>query len=191
MLLNVIEGYCVQHNVDAERLLLRKSAKKLYELRAISVGAILHDYDHSGGLVTDDINVKLARKMLLLAQETCPLEFRLSDAELELADACIAITKYPYDRDPEIELEMIIRDADLMQIYEEDVSKLRRQYLGLKSEIELARGVTFTNEEYAAGQVDWLKTNVHWYSAWAIEKAEVLDWNERVAFLGEVLRKAE
>lgn len=157
------------------------------QTRALVVAALFHDFDHSGGSLSDEKNIELALKGLSLAQVTERVATPLSDQELAQAVSAIKITKYPFEKQPDTILERIIRDADLMQIYEESTPLIRQQYLGLKSEIEKARNVKYGAQEYATGQDQWLKDNVVWYTAWAQRKALVRDWESARARLFTIL----
>jgi len=164
MLLNCYEG-AWHLNVEAD------------ELRGLCAAALLHDFGHSGGIKTDVENIAEALQGLKQAQTFA--KFRLvplSTVSLEIAANAIKATVYPFVYTPRTTTECLIRDADLMQAYEESSFKLIKQYVGLKREIELQRQVTFTSEEFAAGMKKFLDTEVEWYTEWARSKATERNW---------------
>lgn len=166
VVLNCYEGACFEN-------------LPFLETRALLLGALFHDFNHSGGVLPDEENIKLALEGLERAQlkHRYYCDVPLSDEELELAEQAIRITKYPYEAEPITLAQQIIRDADLMQPYEEDPSVLREQYLGLKSELELTRG-HLEALDFVNGMRSWLDEHVRWHTNWAVEKAKVRGWAE-------------
>ena len=158
------------------------------EVRALVVAAMFHDFNHTGGHEPDEANIRLALEGLNLAQHAEMFFTPLTEKELELAIRAIRVTQYPFIHEPMTVTEKIIRDADLMQLYEADVPTMRAQYLGLKAEVEISRKVTFTQEEYAVGQRAWLDEYVVWYTAWARKKAEARSFEAHKDRLVEALR---
>jgi hypothetical protein len=152
------------------------------ETKCLVLAAIYHDFAHSGGTTDDVANVKRAISGLvlidLLLKSELPDHNDLTIQELTQTIQILGITKYPYEKDPVTIMEMIIRDADLMQPYEEDPVILKNQYHGLHIEVERTYPTKFTSKEFANGQIEWLNTHVKWYSSWAKEKASALDWNK-------------
>lgn len=172
--LNVYEGCCFE-------------GLSLSETRTSVLAGIFHDFNHSGGTMTDDKNIDRAIIGLTAAVTR---QTSLTEEEFSQTVQTLKITKYPYEKDPVTPMEQIIRDADLMQPYEEADWILKNQYLGLKTEIERARGVKFTVEEYAKGQRQWLDENVVWHSSWAIKKAATLNWEATKQRLVETMNGA-
>jgi hypothetical protein len=168
---NLYHTMCMVINCDEGARYHRLSE---HDRRMLALAALFHDYDHSGGSLKDEENIDRALKGLTKAVNTYDPLVR---AQLDLPQvySLIKITKYPYDAEPVTIGEMIIRDADLMQIYEPNVKQLCKQYLGLKSEVEVTLGRKFTRQEYADGQLDWWAKNIHWYSVWAKQKAVDMD----------------
>jgi len=180
---NKYHTYCMALNVYEASLYYNLSIEAR---RALLVAALFHDYDHSGGRKTDDINVAIAannlvdaHKQLVEIYRTQPVSdvgdhfAHLTPKELIDAIETLLITKYPYDGPPVTMLQKIIRDADLMQVYEEDADRLRQQFLGLKAEMELTRG-PFTPEQWGDGCRDFNDATV-WHTQWAQDKAVALD----------------
>lgn len=153
-------------------------------MRYLVAAALFHDFNHSGGIFQDEQNIDIAIFGLVKA---CRQQNIMSDSDLEQAIFTLRVTKYPYDRVPVTMSEMIIRDADLMQAYDSNLVKLKEQYVGLKTEIERMQGITFTNEEFAAGQQAWFRENVKWQTTWAANKASIRDWERTKQQLVETM----
>lgn len=152
------------------------------------LAGIFHDFNHSGGTLTDDKNIERAVFGLSNAYteevirglgiaSTLPKNQYLTENEFTETIQTLVVTKYPYEKTPTTKMQQIIRDADLMQPYEDNPVTLKLQYVGLHTEIERAFPMKFTAEEFAAGQLAWLDDHVVWYSSWAKEKAKVRNWN--------------
>lgn len=161
------------------------------DMKCLFVAGMFHDMNHTLGYATDDINVNIAINAFKHAALTIG---NLSKEEVDKIIETIKITKYPYEEEPVTILQKIIRDADLMSIYDENESMLVKQYRGLKTEVETARSIAtsnvvkFTNDEYAEGQKQWLYDNVKWYTAWAKNKAVKKDWHNKVSYLVDILK---
>jgi len=142
------------------------------EIRGLCVAALFHDFNHSGGNLTDDKNITEAIKGLEIAQKyASSAHLGLNKLSLETAINAIKITEYPYVKEPSTVPEQIIRDADLMQIYEEDRRTLLKQYLGLKAELEL-KSYKMTCVDFAGG-IKHFYNKIQWNTQWAINKAYV------------------
>ncbi|MEK6828604.1 MAG: HD domain-containing protein [Nanoarchaeota archaeon] len=102
------------------------------ELRELLITAIFHDVNHSGGKKTDDINIKNSKKIIkeFVTSENIDVD---SDSMNEILDA----TQYPYvleGKDLNLR-QAIIRDADLMQVYE--YNWIHQNINGLSSELKM------------------------------------------------------
>ena len=160
----------------------------LEDTRGLVAAAIYHDFCHSGGTKPDTENVKQALFGLSCAQRYAKSKgLGLSELSLLVANSAIEITTYPYEREPVTNTQCIIRDADLMQPYEDNVDALREQYLGLKEEVEIQRNVTFSCWDFADGMRKWQETEVIWHTPWAICKAKVRNWQECLNRLNTVI----
>lgn len=158
------------------------------DTRGLVCGALFHDFNHSGGELSDEKNIERALSGLKTAQVFASSKLLgLTNKELAVARSVIEVTKYPYERDPQTMPEYIIRDADLMQPYEDDREELLRQYLGLKAEIEVQKKITFSAAEFAEGVKKFQDTETNWHTAWAVEKSNVLNWESRKQFLKTLL----
>ena len=147
------------------------------QTKSLVLASIFHDYDHSGGMLPDTANIIRAIKGLTeAAYEDKTFGMELTIEEFTQSIQILGITKYPYEKTPATMMEKIIRDADLMKPYENDLVMLKNQYDGLHTEIERAHSSKFTREKFAKGQRTWLDSNVTWYSPWAEAKAKFIGW---------------
>lgn len=161
------------------------------EVRGLCTAALFHDFNHSGGILTDEENIKEALNGLKLAQHyAASKHLGLSTRSLEVAEAAIKITQFPFIKEPLTLTDRIIRDADMMQLYDEDESKLLKQYLGLKAEIELFKQITFTIDEFASGCRDF-QNSIDWHTEWALKKAEVRNFYLIKINLEKLIRDSE
>lgn len=111
-----------------------KAAKKerleKKEIRILLIAALFHDFNHSAGQYTDDVNVKNS----ISAFWKYSVE---SEIDSEKIIEIIKATQFPYII-PENELSIeqkIIRDCDLMQWYESNY--LQQVFYGLSQEMKL------------------------------------------------------
>lgn len=105
------------------------------------LAALFHDYAHSGGKLSDDINIINALEGLYLFHKANP-EF-----DLNITSKIIRATEYPYSiQDNELELfeQKIIRDADMCYLFQPlSIVKL---YSGLRSEFNTDYNIFLTNQ---------------------------------------------
>lgn len=153
------------------------------ETRQLLVAALFHDFDHTAGRQADLVNIKLAG----MAVSMLPSQGLLSTRDSETVRELVEVTCYPFTRAPETPAQRIIRDADLMQVYEDDEARLKEQYLGLKREVEVRLGRGLTLQEFIEGQGKFFKKQVVWYTEWAQRKAGELNFDARCARLARVL----
>ncbi len=88
-----------------------------YQFECVLLAALFHDANHSGGKLSDAENVQIAKEF---AREFYK-DYYMHGGKKEI-DEIIDATQYPYiiEYDKLNNLQKIIRDADLMQIYEPD-----------------------------------------------------------------------
>jgi hypothetical protein len=138
-------------------------ACRFYELnqkdeKEMLLAALFHDVNHSGGKQTDDINVINAKK-------TVHNFFHKHKIDVDAHEVCriIDATQYPYVIEPEdMDLkQQIIRDADLMQVFE--YNWIQQNMMGLCSEM----GITM--DKMIPGQREFLmkaQFNTNWGLFW-------------------------
>jgi hypothetical protein len=138
-------------------------ACRFYELtekeeKEMLLAALFHDVNHSGGKETDDVNVKVAKLTVL--------DF-INDYDIDIDgdEVCriIDATQYPYVIEPkDMDLkQQIIRDADLMQVFE--YNWIQQNMMGLCSEM----GITM--DKMIPGQRQFLMSaqfNTNWGIFW-------------------------
>lgn len=157
--------------------------------KPLLAAALYHDANHSAGKLSDDLNIQEALRFLEEAHEAAGRHgLAMSDEDYQETIDVLKITKYPYDADPATMLQKIIRDADLMQVYERDPFRLAEQYFGLKNEMEVAHKKSYSNDEWAEGCFAF-QSKVGWNTGWAIQKEQVLGYSYAIESLREILRK--
>jgi len=183
---NIYHAHCVLLNCYEGAYQLQLDEETI---RGLCVGALLHDFNHSCGELPDSENIKFALIGLENAQKYANSQhLGLSARSLEIARSVIKITQYPYIVEPTIIPEQIIRDADLMQAYEESPKKVVKQFLGLKSELEV-KGNKLTNADFARGTKAFYDA-IQWNTRWATEKAYVRNFEMIKANLVKMLTES-
>ena len=159
--------------------------------RGLCAAALFHDFNHSGGRLIDSENIKLAICGLMLAQTHAQKRsLGLSLRSLLIAKDAIKVTEFPFVHEPKTITQKIIRDADLMQPFEDDSVRLRNQYVGLKAEIEVSTNTTLNLVDFAVGCKDFQDAH-HWFTRWAEEKAKEKNWEKRKENLELLLIEGE
>lgn len=181
---NTYHAYCVVKNCYEGSYYEYLDAHKI---RALLAGALFHDFNHSAGQHDDDHNIKAALEGLENAQKYATSNGTALSPD-EYGDACkvIKITRYPFIHDPQLRIEQIMRDADLMQPYEPSNLVLYKQFSGLKQEVEVRDGCEYTDYQFGTGNKKFYDENVHWFTLWAKEKALVRDWETQTARMLQV-----
>jgi len=84
-------------------------------IKNMLIAALCHDANHSGGKLKDNFNVIKAKTYIRQLSEDCQLEI-----DFNITDEILDATEYPYKIEgKDLTLDQaIIRDADLMQVYE-------------------------------------------------------------------------
>lgn len=123
-LLTVLK-YCYQ-GIEDEKI----SNKK--EVAQLLLSAIFHDVNHTAGKEKDDVNIKNSKKIMKKFIESEKIDVNL-DAMNDILDA----TQYPYEIDgSDLNIcQSIIRDADLMQVFE--YNWIQQNIGGLSNELNL------------------------------------------------------
>lgn len=120
--------------------------KDLYHLL---LSALFHDYNHSGGKFTDDINVKIAKAGLRDCIDD--IISNIDDATLSVYEECCHIidaTQYPYViSEEELNIrQQIIRELDILVCLYDDF--ITHNVFGLMSEMHLDKTINEFVSEY-------------------------------------------
>lgn len=111
---------------------LSEGIKDEKELRELLIAAIFHDVNHTIGKEKDDVNVQNSKKAIkeFVEQENI-------DVDTDYMDKLLDATQYPYVIEgKDLDLKQgIIRDADLMQVFE--YNWIHQNIAGLSSELKM------------------------------------------------------
>lgn len=161
---NKFHTYCMVKNCYEAAIEL---GLPFQDTRILITAAIFHDFNHTGGKLTDAENISIAIKAYSRFLE----EYNKNIID-EYLKTCVVrliqITEYPFKQEPEFIEEKIIRDADLMQMFEPEW--FDHVIIGLSK--ELLRKDSFTTEEL----IDTLKKNEEFlskqkiYTKWGLKK---------------------
>ena len=127
------------------------------DTRDLLLAALFHDFAHSGGTQSDELNVK-----------TAILHFKEMYHGLLNTDKIakfIDCTEYPFTKHPFCIEMKILRDADLMQWLMPDSEVMIA--IGLRKEVELAQGKEIPMANWLDMQLQFLET-AKFYSTWGI-----------------------
>jgi hypothetical protein len=128
------------------------------EKKEMLMAALFHDVNHSGGKESDEYNVKTAKEVVIKFINA----FNIDIDPIEVS-RIIDATQYPYIIEPEdMDLkQQIIRDADLMQIFEPNW--IQQNIMGLCLEMNVPMDMMIL------GQIDFLmgaQFNTNWGIFW-------------------------
>lgn len=123
----------------------------------ILMAALFHDVNHSGGKETDEVNVYKAKKTFHYFVRTLNIDID-KDEVCKIIDA----TQYPYIIEPKNMSfkQQIIRDADLMQVFE--YNWIQQNMMGLCSEMNI------TMDKMIPGQKNFLM-NAQFNTSWGVK----------------------
>lgn len=111
---------------------LSEGIKDEKELRELLIAAIFHDVNHTIGKEKDDVNVQNSKDAIgkFVKQEEI-------DADTDYMNKLLDATQYPYVIEgKDLDLKQgIIRDADLMQVFE--YNWIHQNIAGLSSELKM------------------------------------------------------
>lgn len=148
-----VSGYLEQQNYKA----------RLYKLL---LACLYHDYDHTAGSMPDAINIMKATQGL----------FSTHMGYYDVAKI-IAVTEFPFIRQPETLEEKIIRDCDLMQMLEPDW--FDQIFVGLYTELlNNPKFADLTPEKFVQMQIAFLE-GAQFYTEW-FEKTRRKKWNAAI-----------
>ena len=133
------------------------------ECHLIGVSALFHDFNHSGGRTSDAENITRAIEGFR--------SFNNHHATLDgyQIEHTIQVTQYPFVHEPKTLEQMIIRDADLMQILEPEW--FEHVIIGLQNEFRHG-GKIYSLDEMLKGQVIFLDEHIpnNLFTGWARRK---------------------
>lgn len=97
------------------------SPGEMVELNSILLAAAFHDVGHAGVREPDILNV--SRSIVIAAEfmerhGLCANGLQACGVDKRLVLVCIQVTQYPFNHEPQSELQKVLRDADLLQILE-------------------------------------------------------------------------
>ena len=136
VLKNSTSNFNPYHNINHNLTVLYFSyyAAKLEDLnkdetKELLIAALFHDYDHSGGKTTDDKNIEKAKDGV-----TAFIKKDKVDVDIQNIFDIMDATEFPYKKDTKdlSTQQKIIRDADLMQLFEDN--RIQCNILGLQNE---------------------------------------------------------
>lgn len=121
---------------------------------ALMFVTLLHDYGHSAGHDSDHYNVLSTREFVadLIARNGYTLPKRVID----VIDAAIECTEFPFVVPPRNKLEMVMRDADVL--YATTSLDPTVVLEDLRAEIQVAAKRDVTYEEMMVGQSKFMET---------------------------------
>ena len=118
--------------------------------RLLLIAAMFHDFDHSGGVLLDKVNIAAARTGVYRHVD-------INDIDKKVVIYLIKITEFPFAYEPITIQEKIIRDSDIMQGMTPFVNKII--YHDLFCEL-LTRTPTLTYERFIALQREFHEKSV-------------------------------
>lgn len=172
------------------RFLFEEEAKKPFDERKYTItkeifntvllAAAFHDIGHTGGRESDAYNVSRAVTIATEFYRAARFTERMVDKDLMIR--LIQVTQFPFVHKPATDYEMIIRDADLLQILEPTWFEVI--YKNLYKEISRSRAnISFA--QFCQGQKDFLqKAEFHswWFQCKKFEQfKEALQIVEKLA----------
>lgn len=114
----------------------------------LTVITMLHDYDHSGGLNPDSVNIQRAliglRGFIAFSKLDFDEEFIRSVTE------CIQVTEFPFTKQPVTLLEQVMRDADILYATLSGDPEVIME--GLREEVSVARASEMSYVEMLESQ---------------------------------------
>lgn len=144
------------------------------EKKMIVVAGLFHDANHTQGEQTDPSNIHFALSCFRVANDYAPEHVKFKEEEAQMIIETIRLTEFPYKvKAPKSVFAKIIRDADMMSLYTEDVDLLADLFVGLFNEANAPRrwyGEALTLQEFCQKQVEFT-SRLGWYTSWGKVKA--------------------
>lgn len=143
---------------------------------ALLAAAFFHDFNHTAGEFDDDVNIARACDAV---QQLLPGAVG-DDVSVSVVCDLIRPTRYPFaPTDPECIEARVLRDADLMQVLECVETVRLAQYDGLRVEVARREGQELTRPAFAEGMRAWWQVHTRWLSAWGVQRATALRFEDR------------
>lgn len=124
------------------------------EERLVITAALFHDYDHSGGELKDAQNIERAIKGMTEFLQRRPV----LGVDPERVAELIAVTEFPFTREPKNKLEQCLRDADLLYSFSD--ATVPDIMDGLRSEIERSQQREISLDEFKVSQRAFINSMV-------------------------------
>lgn len=124
------------------------------QIRRLLLAAMFHDFNHTG----NDPDSKNIENAVAGMRHFLADEFELTLSKIE---SIIRVTEFPFVHKPQNVLERIIRDADLLQIFEPD--HINVSLYGLRGELENKLQLDIPIEEFVEKNKEFVN-NVVWYT---------------------------
>lgn len=140
----------------------------IVETKELVIAALFHDFNHSGGKLTDKENINL----VLTELDKISDMFAKHDIELQKIKDMVYITEFPFVHFPKTLQQKIIRDSDLMQSF----STLEMVINGLAEELTHKFGKKLSKKEMCDGQIKFMEESI-FYTSWGLKIFEKL-WPE-------------
>lgn len=125
-----------------------------WEMKMMIAAAMFHDFDHTGR-DPDSRNIELAvsgmRHFFADSSET----------DKTVMEELIRVTEYPFVREPTSNMQRVIRDADLLHVYEPN--HVETSIYGLRYEIEDQLGYDIPIVDFVATNKEFV-SNIRWYT---------------------------
>jgi hypothetical protein len=152
MMRNVVRLYCKEtgDSAEFEEYPRPENMVLTHDFICLIYAAAFHDFNHSGGKEPDYINIAEAQK----AFQKYAYDHNLNGNIIRDVLALINVTQYPFVIHPVDTPEEVMRDADLLQLYEP--LWFETNFVGLKKEVEVSKNRTFTHEEFCLGNLEFL-----------------------------------
>lgn len=129
-----------------------------HDYRLVICAALFHDFDHTGN-DPDINNIENAVTGFLQFCAEYPSVFSAYDRYV--IENIIRVTEFPFVHEPKTGLEKIIRDADVLQIFEPD--HIRVSLYSLRRELEDKLKSTLQLNFYLEKQKDFV-SGIQWYT---------------------------
>lgn len=136
----------------------------------LMLAALFHDFGHSGGVTTDNVNIETAIEALLEFYKTTTsfLRFKKSNGDIgrqahvthlfSVAVRAIRCTEFPFVTPPEGLLQQVLRDADLL--YTAIIGKPELVLEDLREEMQVRLGREISYTEMLEGQKAFLNNAI-------------------------------